>query len=437
MVAGPRALDVRMNGVLVGRLAMERTGALSFIYDPDWLARPESRPISLSMPLTRQPYAGEIAYNYFDNLLPDNRQIRERIQARFGAATSHPFDLLSAAGRDCVGAIQLTPSGTSPGEVRQIVGQPMSEAHIAHLLGNYQSAPLGMERGEDDEDDFRISLAGAQEKTALLWHEGQWQRPVGATPTTHIFKLPIGRIEDRGIDLRDSCENEWLCLRIAKAFGFEVCEADIATFDGVKALVVKRFDRRHNPDGWIMRLPQEDMCQVMGVSPARKYEKDGGPGIVAIMDQLRGSEVQRQDRETFFKSQILFWLLAAIDGHAKNFSVFIQAGGRFRLTPLYDVMTAFPLTAARNLETRKLKMAMALIGKNRHYGWSEIQLRHFDSTARAAGFPAKRAAELLAEMLDRVDEAIAIVEGDLPAGFPEHVAAPTFQGMQELRRKYS
>ena len=51
--------------------------------------------------------------------------------------------------------------------------------------------------------EFRISLAGAQEKTALLMHDGQWQRPIGATPTTHIFKLPVGRIEHAGIELSD------------------------------------------------------------------------------------------------------------------------------------------------------------------------------------------------------------------------------------------
>lgn len=44
---------------------------------------------------------------------------------------------------------------------------------------NLASAPLGL----DEEDVFRISIAGAQEKTALLRHEGVWSRPLGLAPT--------------------------------------------------------------------------------------------------------------------------------------------------------------------------------------------------------------------------------------------------------------
>ncbi len=59
---------------------------------------------------------------------------------------------------------------------------------------------------EESEDEFRISIAGAQEKTALLWTDDGWHRPIGPTPTTHIFKLPIGKIEHSGMDLSESCE---------------------------------------------------------------------------------------------------------------------------------------------------------------------------------------------------------------------------------------
>ena len=46
-------------------------------------------------------------------------------------------------------------------------------------------------------EDFRISIAGAQEKTAFLRHQGKWCRPIGSTPTTHIFKLPLGLVGNR------------------------------------------------------------------------------------------------------------------------------------------------------------------------------------------------------------------------------------------------
>jgi len=438
MVSRNVTLNVWMNGILVGELTKSSSGALTFIYVKDWLETNGARPVSLSLPLQHKPYSGEAVYNYFDNLLPDNKQIRDRIQARFKVVTSHPFDLLSIIGRDCVGAIQLVPKGKSPGNIRQIKGVPLDSSQVAHILNNYRTTPLGMVNEEDD--DFRISIAGAQEKTALLRKDGQWHRPTGATPTTHIFKIPIGKIEYSGMDLSESCENEWICLKIAEAFGLPVCHAEIENFTGpdteTKALVVERFDRRQD-DGWLIRLPQEDMCQALGFSPSIKYECDGGPGIVPIMRFLLQSRDSKTDRELFFKSQVLFWLLAAIDGHAKNFSIFIEPMGRFKMTPLYDIMSAYPLLENKSLHEKKIKMAMALISKNRHYHWYKMQPRHFISTAKHVGFNIKTAKSIFLNMMDSLDDVVQKVQGQIPANFHEQVANFIIDGMLKQRERYS
>lgn len=103
-------------------------------------------------------------------------------------------------------------------------------------------------------------------------------------------------------------------------------------------------------------------CQATGIPPALKYESDGGPGIRRILDILRGSERAEEDRLDFFCTQLVFWLLAAIDGHAKNFSLFLLPGGAFRLTPRYDVLSAHPLLGhgRGRLARQKVKMAMAV-----------------------------------------------------------------------------
>jgi len=433
VVSADKTLEVWMNGFHVGVLKKSGTGALEFSYASVWLNTAASRPISLSMPLQHRPYSGEMVYNYFDNLLPDSNQIRDRIQARFKASTSHPFDLLAAIGMDCVGAVQMIPQGEPPRNIKQIEGEPLTDSQIAQLLKNYRLAPLGM--AEEMEQEFRISIAGAQQKTALLWKDQAWHRPVGVTATTHILKLPIGKVEHSGMDLRESCDNEWLCLKIAKAFGLPACHADVVLFDDAKALVVERFDRRPGK-GWIMRLPQEDMCQALGISPNIKYESDGGPGIQPIMRLLLQSIDSRNDRELFFKAQILFWLLAAIDGHAKNFSVFIEPEGRYRLTPLYDIMSAYPLLDKRQLERKKIKMAMALIGKNRHYHWDKIQPRHFISTAKVVGFNEKKAAAILTEMMAKVDQVIDDVGVQVPDDFPDKIVTSILTGMRKQRDRF-
>lgn len=430
MVARAKVLGVWMNGYPVGELIKSVSGGLTFGYTPKWLDTQGARPVSLSLPLRHQAYSGDTVYNFFDNLLPDNKLIRDRIQSCFKVPSSHPFDLLAAIGMDCVGAVQIVPKEIQPRDVRRIEGEILSDAQISKVLTNYRTAPLGMT--EDDGGEFRISIAGAQEKTALLWKDDAWCRPLGTTPTTHIFKLPIGKIEHSGMDLSESCENEWLCLKIAEAFNIPVCSSEVAVFDGTKVLVVKRFDRRYG-DGWIMRLPQEDMCQALGVSSNLKYESDGGPGIETIMRLLLQSRESSQDREIFFKSQVLFWLLAAIDGHAKNYSLFIEPEGRFRMTPLYDIMSAYPLLAKKQLQEKKIKMAMALTGENRHYHWYSIQPRHFLSTARQVGFNEKTALTLFGEMMGKMDEAIMQVEKQIPVNFPDKIRESIFNGMRKLR----
>ncbi|MDX1900765.1 MAG: type II toxin-antitoxin system HipA family toxin [Gammaproteobacteria bacterium] len=432
MVKHTRTLDIRMNGILIGKLEKTDKGALIFTYDQQWLKTPGARPISLSLPLAGKSFSGDVVYNFFDNLLPDNAEIRARIQTKFHVPTNHPFDLLASIGKDCVGAIQMI-NETSPTSIKEIKFETLNEKEIASIMRDYPHYPLGM---TNNNDTFRISIAGAQEKSAFLWHKNKWCRPIGETPTTHIFKLPIGFIQHQQMDLRDSCENEWLCAQIAEAFGLPTAPCEILHFEDVKVLSVERFDRRLSRDKtWMMRLPQEDMCQALSTSPNLKYQADGGPGINNIMQLLLAAENPLKDRDIFFQSQVLFWLLAAIDGHAKNFSVFILPEGKFQLTPLYDIISAYPLIAKKQLQKQKIKMAMALRGENNHYIWHNIQRRHFIGSAKYARYSTEKAETILSEMLEKVETVIEQVSAKLPKEFPKHMSQSIFDGMHSMKQR--
>ena len=424
-------LFIFMNGERVGRLSRTAGGRLECRYADAWLDSAAGRGLSLSMPLTDQAYSGQVVENYFDNLLPDSQPIRDRIQKRFGAQSNRGFDLLWHIGRDCIGAIQLHPEDSAP-DVHHIEAEPLTDADIAQILKNYATMPLGMQQDKD----FRISIAGAQEKTALLNHHGQWHRPLGATPTSHLFKLPIGRIDHSGMDLSDSVENEWLCLAVLAAYGLPTAPSEIMDFAGTKALVVERFDRRWSTDhSWLIRLPQEDMCQALNVPPALKYESDGGPGIEAIMTLLLGSARSLEDRRTFMTQVFLFWLLGAIDGHGKNFSIALGPGGSFQLTPAYDVISDYPLIAQKQLNQKRLTMAMSLQGKNSHYHWEQMFRRHWLATAKRCKFPAEEMNCIIDESLEKLDGVIKQVSNLLPKGFPEEIAASLFEGMRTARER--
>jgi serine/threonine-protein kinase HipA len=142
--------------------------------------------------------------------------------------------------------------------------------------------------------------------------------------------------------MTDSVDNEHYCMRLMAAFGLSVAQTDILAFGARRVLVVERFDRSRRDAGRTIRLPLEDGCQALGFPPTLKYQNDGGPGMRDIFGLLKGADDAQADQIAFFKSQILFWLIGATDGHAKNFSVFLKPGGRYSLTPFYDVLSAQP-----------------------------------------------------------------------------------------------
>ena len=220
------SLVLWMNGVRGGVWTQTR-GSHLLQYDPAWVESPAGRALSLSLPLTPANllHRGAVVANFFDNLLPDTDAIRSRIRSKFATRSTEAFDLLAEVGRDCVGATQLLPEDQEPVGFDRIEAEPLTDAGVERAIAANLSG--GRTFGQEETADFRISLAGAQEKTAFLYHRGKWCRPLGATPTTHIFKLPLGLIGHLQMDMRDSVENEWLCSRLMQAFGLDTASCEI------------------------------------------------------------------------------------------------------------------------------------------------------------------------------------------------------------------
>ena len=223
-----------------------------------------------------------------------------------------------------------------------------------------------------------------------------------------------------------------------KAYGLAATEAHIATFGKQRVLVVERFDRRRSSDGTrLFRLVQEDFCQATGTSPLLKYESDGGPGLKQLFGLAQQSLDAEHDLRALMASQILFWMLRAPDGHAKNFSIQLQAGaaGRYRLTPMYDVMSAYPVIGEgpNQWRARDLRLAMALLGKNRHYRMHDVQRRHFNSTAKIVGY-AETAEPLIQELVARTPAVVEQVQAQLPRGFSQQVVDRVLTGLLSAAR---
>ncbi|WP_140846739.1 HipA domain-containing protein [Paracoccus sp. FO-3] len=401
----------------IGTLVRATDGGISFTYDSGWLNDERAFPVASVLPLDQAGWRGDPVIAAFDNLLPDAEgELRAKIAERIGAAGADIYSLLSVLGRDCVGALQFLPDGEQPG-VQDMDYREISEEEMLADLGNLAAAPLA----QGDDDDFRISIAGAQEKTAYLFIDGRWAKPRGITPTSHIFKTPMGVLPGPDeVDLSDSVENELFCMTLAGEIGLPTATVEKIVLPGQVALAVERFDRRWD-GGTLKRLPQEDICQSLGYPSARKYQKVGGPGIGQIMDLLRESDDPVTDRETFFRAQIFFYLIGASDGHAKNFSLRLGRRGRFRLAPLYDILSLAPVIHAGRLQRKRYRLAMSVDG---HYGIDEIVPRHFESEGRASGLPANRPLELLSDMIERLGPSIERTRDKLRDKVPLSVVEP-------------
>jgi serine/threonine-protein kinase HipA len=336
---------------IAGTLTREASGRLRFRYDDEYASRSNATPLSLSMPHQIKSHSDQVITPWLWGLLPDNDAVLDRWARQFHASASSPLSLLSTPiGEDCAGAVRFT----RPEHVEQILARTgsvtwLSDEDVATRLNELRKDSTNW-LGTNFTGQF--SLAGAQAKTALLYQDGRWGVPAGATPTTHILKPAIAGLDDHDL-------NEHLCLDAASRAGLLAARTRVTRFGEISAMVVDRYDRLATP-GSIARIHQEDLCQALSVHPAKKYQNQGGPGPREVADLLRREMPGRVAADAIWRfadALIWNWLIGGTDAHAKNYSLLL-AGDQVRLAPLYDVASALPYAT----HEKELRLAMK-VGK--------------------------------------------------------------------------
>tara|TARA_Y100000813_G_scaffold182612_1_gene152457 strand:- start:47 stop:1189 length:1143 start_codon:yes stop_codon:yes gene_type:complete len=351
------------------------------------------------MPLAAAEHGHDVIEAFLWGLLPDNDRVLDRWARRFQVSARNAFALLSHVGEDCAGAVQFV----SPERIDALTNKEpepvvwLSEGEVAERLRTLREDHAAW-RAPRDTGQF--SLAGAQPKTAFLHENGRWGIPSGRTPTTHILKPPTGEFDGHA-------ENEHFCLKLARRLGLPTASTQVMRFGNEVAIVIERYDRRRQ-DGEIHRVHQEDMCQALAVPPIRKYENEGGPGAVEIVDLLRAASSARVDDVATFVDALVFnWLIAGTDAHAKNYSVLIGAGGRARLAPLYDIASALPYD---DMDQRALKLAMRVGGE---YRLRDISVRDWRRLADRLRLPADGVLSRIEDLAAQLLEAAAAVREEI------------------------
>jgi serine/threonine-protein kinase HipA len=320
---------VYLNGVAVGSLDQNDSGLLEFRYGPEWLGRPESQPLSRSLPLQADTFRGKHARAFFAGILPDEGP-RKQIAAILGISERNDFAMLERIGGECAGAVSLLPEGTplpATGEAREL-----KKAELEEIIAELHRRPLMAGK-----EGVRLSLAGAQDKLPVIMHGPRISLPLGNTPSTHIIKPEPEMFPGLAA-------NEVFCMTLAKAAGLKVPNVEARRIGGRPCIVVERYDRATTPDGTITRLHQEDFCQALGLPPEKKYQQEGGPLIRDCIALIRDwSTTPALDIREFLDGLIFTVLIGNADAHGKNYSFLYQGKSR-RLAPFYDLvcMLAWP-----------------------------------------------------------------------------------------------
>ncbi|MEO1321920.1 MAG: type II toxin-antitoxin system HipA family toxin [Pseudomonadota bacterium] len=460
-----------MDGRRMGWVSQEKS-RLNFEYADTWRSTPGAYPLSTAMPLVARDHGHAQINAFLWGLLPDNEQVLQRWARRFQVSARNPFALLSEVGEDCAGAVQFVPEAHENAFLEETGGNAiewLTENNIGERLRALQQDASA---GRAPRDTGQFSLAGAQPKTALYWGDGRWGVPHGRMPTTHILKPPTGVFDG-------FAENEHFCLGVARALGLPAARSRVMEFDGATAIVVERFDRQrvselvkarraaadhadsnkqvafetghpYTADDYdelakrlraeadklesrkgvpVLRAHQEDICQALSILPSDKYQSEGGPSPIDIIDHLRAHGGATADAEAdvwrFVDALIFNWLIGGTDAHAKNYSLLIGAGGRVRLAPLYDLSS---ILAYRDIDPRKVSLAMKI---GDAYKLSKITSAEWIKFAQAARLEVGAVIERIHALAEELPDAMSDVLTQMRS---QHLDHPILSVLDEALR---
>jgi serine/threonine-protein kinase HipA len=395
-----RSLNAYIDSRLVGRLH-EGEDLWRFEYDKGWAQALDSFDLAPGLPRTTLEHADGGSMRpvqwFFDNLLPEEL-LRQAVSKEAGIKGEDAFALLQYLGAESAGSLTLLPPGEDLPNASALRDLPY--AQLSSRIANLPRQTLSADAPK------RMSLAGAQHKLLVAYHEGHLYEPEGATPSTHILK-PNHPDTDA---YPASVVNEYLTMRLAKAVGLPVPAVHML-YVPEAVYVIQRFDRvttEATPPGArpplnVQRLHVIDACQLLNKSRTFKHS---GASIRALKDVIDATTNKANTRLMLFRWLVFNIAVANDDCHLKNLSFFVSSEG-VQLAPHYDLLaTSAYYTKAFAVEKAtwpNVRMAIPL-GKANFF--SDVTVQLVLDAALELGVPDVSARRILKEVSTRLPEAL-------------------------------
>lgn len=378
-------LNVYRGPYLVGVLDMSAGDVFyGFTYAESYLHAPGAVPLSASLPLSPARYEGAQAVPFFEGLLPEG-DARLVVARQFHASANSPAQLIRILGRDCAGDVMVVAEDDP-------VQPPARDAYAPLPRGLADLALDPLKEVAELRAEYRLSLAGAQEKVAL-YHDDRapledgWYAPMSGSPSSHIVKP---QVSDR---FPFFAANEFLCMAAASHLGIEVAEASLL-FPDHPLLLVKRFDRasseERSSEGLrvLDRTHQEDLCQALGLDSSLKYEGERTTYLPRVVDLIvTHAERPPEALRELHRLMLFNYVVGNCDAHLKNFSLIWESATSVRLAPAYDLVSTAVYDGRFGA---KLNRSMGLRMGN-HLNIDKVDADDIGLLARALRQPSKAA----------------------------------------------
>lgn len=391
------AVQIEVKGAFkqVGEIVGTSSDDARFTYTESYLKDPESRAVSISMPLEQQSFSVESTRNFFEGLLPEG--FTRRCVAEWLHRDEKDYlAILAGLGQECLGAIKIIDESRAvlPSKYKELTSEEVKKL-----------AQEGATESAEMVTKSHLSLTGASGKVGLYYDEqkDKWYLPIGEAPSTHIVK-------QSHIRLKRIVANEQLCLLTAKNLGIEIPQSFIIKTESNEAedvlFATKRYDRRMQSNGRKLngmnipyRLHQEDFSQALGIPASEKYEKDGGSYLSKMFGILRDySASPIEDQLKLWDICVFNFLIGNTDNHIKNLSLLYGKDLKtIRLAPAYDIVSTMIY------ESSTENIALSIGGD---YSIRKITEESFAKEATKAGLGVKMAMKRLDTLRKNFVEAL-------------------------------
>ncbi len=324
-------VDLWLYGTRLARITFERRSRMRLSYTEEAIDRwgLGSRVFTVSQPLTTATLTPGPTAAIVEGLLPEGDALAV-LMSEFGSQEN----LLLELGRETIGAVVAVESDADPSPY-EMGEEPvlLTESDVAARLRGLPEAPLGVSK----ETGVRLSLPGVQSKLPLGLVDGDYVDPSSSNPSAVILK-PEPSAWPGLVDLES-----W-GLAVLRAASVPTADWSIEVFEGIRTLVVHRYDREPGADPEHRRIHQEDLCMALGLRPREKYATSHR-SKTALSHLASGvyenAATPEEDMQAFVTILVVNVAIGNADAHARNLSLIHGTDGSVRLAPAYDVIPTY------------------------------------------------------------------------------------------------